>query len=223
MHILSNTANYLECIPLEMSSQQSWNTFFPVFEAFLRRMSLILPNAVICNLTPVIRMMLVTLKIPLINNHKTILDPYSKFISHSIQRSPLKYEHLLELCNSSGKIFSKDRDRFLLCRTIVFELIQAIKFKSIVPDENLLMLVQFVLEDFGGTLIPSVVFNSYKSDINHYHDDYNTNASECIKQYVNDIIEFISDVHALSRIEVSFFFNHCQFDVEFFYFVCDLE
>ena len=208
LHILSNTTSYLECIPLEMSSQQSWNIFFPVFETFLRKMSLLLPNAGVCNLNPAIRMMLICLKLPLINNHKTILDPFSNFISHGIQQSPLKYEHLFELCNSSAKVFSKDRDRFFLCRTIVFELIQAIKFKSIVPDENLLMLVQFVLEDFDGTLIPSVVFNSFKSDMYQSRDDYNTNASECIKQYINDIIEFISDVHALSRIEVNnwFFF-----------------
>ena len=36
----------------------------------------------------------------------------------------------------------QERDRLQLTRAVVFELTQALKFKSVLPDENLLLLVQ---------------------------------------------------------------------------------
>ena len=36
----------------------------------------------------------------------------------------------------------QERDRLFLSRCVVFELIQAIKFKTSLPDENLVLLVQ---------------------------------------------------------------------------------
>lgn len=40
---------------------------------------------------------------------------------------------------------------------MVFELVQALKFKINIPDGNLLLLVGFVLQDAGGTLPPGIV------------------------------------------------------------------
>lgn len=51
----------------------------------------------------------------------------------------------------------QERDKCVLSRTVVFELVQAFKFKVTIPDENLLMLVQFVLQDAGGALCPNVI------------------------------------------------------------------
>lgn len=45
LHLLSNVANYLECIPLETPSQQPWGLFLPHFENFLRKFVLLLPAA----------------------------------------------------------------------------------------------------------------------------------------------------------------------------------
>lgn len=36
----------------------------------------------------------------------------------------------------------QERDKLLLTRTVIFELVQAMRFKSVVPDDNLLMMVQ---------------------------------------------------------------------------------
>ena len=36
----------------------------------------------------------------------------------------------------------QDRDKMYLTRTVIFQLVQALKFKSSLPDENLLLLVQ---------------------------------------------------------------------------------
>uniref|UniRef100_T1KYI8 Uncharacterized protein n=1 Tax=Tetranychus urticae TaxID=32264 RepID=T1KYI8_TETUR len=205
-HVLSNAAHYMECVPLEMVSQQAWNTFLPIFDTFLRKMESIFPSVAgeVCDLTPVIRMMLITLKLPVLNNHRSILEPYSKFVSQAIQRSPLSYQQLLELCHYSGRIFSKDRDRYFITRTIVSELISAIRFKTFVPDENLMMLVQFVLQDLDGTLVYSVVTEHLKPNSDPSIEQHNTNACEFIKPYVNDISEFITDVHTLSRVKSTF-------------------
>lgn len=52
------------------------------------------------------------------------------------------------LCSGNGQLnvewfcVLKDRDKLLLTRSIVFELVQALKFKVLLPDENLLLLVQ---------------------------------------------------------------------------------
>ena len=55
---------------------------------------------------------------------------------------------------------SQDRDKMQLTRTVVFELTQALKFKSVLPDENLLLLVQVSLTriDWFDSII---VMNSY--------------------------------------------------------------
>ncbi|XP_074599916.1 UNC-79 domain-containing protein isoform X2 [Brevipalpus obovatus] len=205
LHILSNAAHYMECVSLEAISPQAWNSFLSVFETFLRKMAFFLPSpGEVFPLSSIIRMILITLKLSIINNHRTLLDIYSKFVSHSIQQSPLEYEQLLEICHHAGRIFSKDRDRYILTRTIIFELIQAIKFKTFVPDENLMMLLQFILQDLGGTLVPSVVTEHLKPNSDPSIEQYNTNACECIKQYVTDITEFISDVHTISRIKSTF-------------------
>lgn len=34
----------------------------------------------------------------------------------------------------------------MMCRMIIFELVQALKFKTTIPDENFLMLISFVLQ-----------------------------------------------------------------------------
>lgn len=59
-------------------------------------------------------------------------------------------------------IFFKERDKHQLCRQMVFELVQALKFKINIPDGNLLLLVGFVLQDAGGTLPPGIVAGKFR-------------------------------------------------------------
>lgn len=42
----------------------------------------------------------------------------------------------------------QERDKFYMSRTVVLELLQALKFKSPVPDTNLLLLVQVENKSF---------------------------------------------------------------------------
>lgn len=75
-----------------------------------------------------------------------MLDPFSKVLSYAIQNSTIKYSYLTDLCYLCHRGFLRDRDKHLFGRTIVFELIQAIKFKTTIPDSNFLLLLHFVLQ-----------------------------------------------------------------------------
>lgn len=125
-----------------------------------------------------------------------MLEPFSKVLSYCVQNTTLKYKVLNDLCCLSSRAFSKERDKHQLCRQLVFELVQALKFKTNLPDSNLLLLVGFVLQDAGGLLPPDIV-----EDLPKYPPLHTTNASDCTRQYLNDILDFLADFHTLSKIK----------------------
>lgn len=104
---------------------------------------------------------------------------------------------ILDLCYNNSRAFSKDRDKLQLCRQLVFELVQALKFKTNIPDGNLLLLVGFLLQDAGGALTPGVV-----DDLPETPPIYTNNVADCMRQYLNDVLEFLADFHTLSKIKV---------------------
>lgn len=199
--ILTNIASYIECIQPEFATHSGWATLFPQLEAFFRKLSFSIPPGRIYNLTAPIRIMLQTIRLPVINSYKTILEIYSKMISQIIQQSPLDYEYLLEVCHLNCKTFAKERDRLLLTRTVVYELVNCIKMKATIPDENVMILIQFLLQDGDGTLVPSTIIENISSNTESHISNFSTAAQECCKQHAHDFIEFISDVHSLNRIK----------------------
>ena len=50
----------------------------------------------------------------------------------------------LTYCRCVNVTFVQERDKLFLPRCIVLELIQALKFKMTLPDENLILLVQVI-------------------------------------------------------------------------------
>lgn len=77
---------------------------------------------------------------------QVMLDTFSKVVSYAIQNSVMSYTSLLEICCLCHRNFTKDRDKHYLSRTVVCELIQAIKFKTTLPDANFLLILQLVLQ-----------------------------------------------------------------------------
>ncbi|XP_052870522.1 protein unc-79 homolog [Anopheles cruzii] len=129
----------------------------------------------------------------------TILEPFSKIISYAIQNLRLTHKTLVEICNLSGRAFTKERDKLYLGRQIVFDLVQALKFKINVPDVNLLLLVGFLLQDAGGILPPCI---SGEMSMGESYVHINCNITDCMRQpYLNDILEFLADFHTLSKIK----------------------
>ncbi|CAF89248.1 unnamed protein product, partial [Tetraodon nigroviridis] len=77
---------------------------------------------------------------------QSLLDPFSKLLSFVIQYGMFSLSYLIELCGLCYKAFNKERDKFYMSRIVVLELLQALKFKSPLPDTNLLLLVQVKLK-----------------------------------------------------------------------------
>ncbi|CAL1284324.1 unnamed protein product [Larinioides sclopetarius] len=209
-HILENVATYLDCLPLE-SCMPPWVSFLQQLDLFLRKILLTLSPGPI-QLNSVLQIILCALKLPIIKEAKSILDPFSKILSHAIQHSSLDYHQLSELCTICNRNV-RERDKLLLTRTAVFEFVQALKFKTSVPDANLLTLVQFILADFGGRLAPNVILDSANVTLES-QAVYKTLAGECMQQYLNDALEFVADVHTLTKVKNMLYGNSTHLNEE---------
>ncbi|XP_031779809.1 protein unc-79 homolog isoform X4 [Nasonia vitripennis] len=197
--ILHNIACYLDCLPLEAGlgpGVTTWSGLITQLEALFRRLVLLLST--IENIKPILKIMTCVLKIPGVQQSKSLLDLFSKVLSYAIQNCVITYSLLLELCLLCYRNFTKDRDKHYLSRTIVFELIQAIKFKTTLPDTNFILLLQFVLQDAGGLLLSTI---KYKKTFHNMTPVYHTNASDLLKNQITDIIDFLMDVHTSSKIK----------------------
>ncbi|XP_011310336.1 protein unc-79 homolog isoform X3 [Fopius arisanus] len=198
--ILHNVACYLDCLPLEAGlgpGAATWSGLLAHFDGFFRRLVLMLAS--IEDITPLLRIMVSILKVPGIQQTKSILDPFSKVLSYAIQHSNLKYSYLTDLCYLCHRGYVRERDKHFLGRTTVFELVQAMKFKTTIPDNNFLLLLQFVLQDVGGGLPSTVVLEGTQSEI--LPPIYNTNASESLRNQIPEILDFLADFHTLSKIK----------------------
>lgn len=189
---LRNLAEYLHFIPMDGASAAVWQVAIQGIEALFRRLILLLHN--LDDAENLLDIMVSVLKIPGIS--KGILDPFSKVLSFAIQNLHIKHKILHDLCFYNNRAFSKERDRMQLCRQIVFELVQALKFKTNIPDSNILLLVGFVLQDAGGELPKGIV-----EGLPETPPVYTNNAAECMRQYLNDILDFLADFHTLSKIK----------------------
>ncbi|CAL7949507.1 unnamed protein product [Xylocopa violacea] len=197
--ILFNIACYLDCLPLEAGlgpGAATWSGLLTQFDSLFRRLVLMLSS--IEDTTPLLRIMISLLKVPGIQQAKSMLDPFAKVFSYAIQNSTLKYSYLTDLYYFCSKQFSRDRDKHLFGRTIVFELIQAIKFKTTIPDSNFLLLLHFVLQDIGGSLPSTVALENVQTDTSPI---YNSNASESLKNQLSDVLDFLTDFHTLSKVK----------------------
>ncbi|XP_046744184.1 protein unc-79 homolog isoform X3 [Diprion similis] len=197
--ILHNVACYLDCLPLEAGlgpGAATWGGLLSQIDGLFRRLVLLLNS--IEDITPLLRIMVSVLKVPGIPQFKGMLDPFSKVLSYAIQNSILKYNYLTDLCYLCHRGFTRDRDKHFLSRTVIFELIQAIKFKSTIPDSNFLLLIHFILQDVGGMLPMNVAMEDVQADVSPI---YNTNASESLRSQLSDVLDFLADFHTLSKVK----------------------
>lgn len=192
-------------------ASQPWADLMTPLEAYMRRVSVSMNELApaIHNLVPVTRVLLALFKIPGIGAHRSILDPINKLLSHTVQHSPLILEQIRELCILCARAFARDRERLCVARAFAMELVQALRFRTELPDENILLLVQWALEDAGGSLPYSITAQSLEKAQNQslgYHgitvELPSTNAMDCLRAHNNELLDFISDVHALARMKV---------------------
>ncbi|XP_039493791.1 protein unc-79 homolog isoform X5 [Drosophila santomea] len=193
--IFRNMAEYLnlQCVPTEAGVGLAvWSQAMQAMESLLRQVIVIMPS--LTNAEYMLDIMAATLRLNCVP--KTLLDPYSKIMAYCVQHTNLEYQTLYELCTLNIRSFSKDRDKNLLCRQMIFEFVQALKFKSNIPDHNLLTIIGFVLLDAGGTLPPGAA-----PGLPDAAPMMTTNSADCLRQYINDVIDFLADFHTLSKIK----------------------
>ncbi|XP_046804236.1 protein unc-79 homolog isoform X10 [Lucilia cuprina] len=189
--IFRNMAEYLQCVVPDGTVQSAWPQAMTSLENLLRQVIVILPT--LTNHEYLLDLMVATLRLNCVP--KTLLDPYSKILAYCVQHTNLDYSVLYDICIYS-RSFSRDRDKQYLCRQLIFEFVQALKFKTNIPDHNLLMIIGFVLLDAGGTLPPGTL-----QDIPEVPPNISTNSADCLRQYINDVIDFLADFHTLSKIK----------------------
>ncbi|KAM8704272.1 hypothetical protein ACLKA7_008814 [Drosophila subpalustris] len=191
--IFRNMAEYLQCVPAEAGVGLAiWSQAMQAMESLLRQVIVIMPS--LNNAEYMLDLIVATLRLNCVP--KTLLDPYSKIMAYCVQHTNLEYQTIYDLCTLNTRSFSKDRDKNLLCRQMIFEFVQALKFKSNIPDHNLLMIIGFVLLDAGGTLPPGAL-----PCLPDAAPILTTNAADCLRQYINDVIDFLADFHTLSKIK----------------------
>ncbi|XP_055879587.1 protein unc-79 homolog isoform X2 [Biomphalaria glabrata] len=202
MLLLNNTSTYLNCVSLE-TPVPTWTAILAHFDTFLRRLPSVLPSP--CDTAPIMKIIITLLKVSCIGSVRSILEPFSKILSFVIQNCSFKLQQLLDICSLCNRALSRDRDKMFLTRTVIYELVQALKFKSSIPDENLLLLVQFVVLDAGGTL------SLYNSSVTETSALYSTQspsmvttcASEAMRPNLNDCLDFIADLHTITKIKTN--------------------
>ncbi|KAG8237689.1 hypothetical protein J437_LFUL017769 [Ladona fulva] len=191
-----------------------WTALISQMELLFRRLSLSLNSlgGGHVAMRALLRIMAAVLKVPGVASFKGILDPFSKVLSCAIQNHVMKYQSLVDLCYLCNRAFSKERDKLFLTRMVIFELVQALKFKTSVPDTNFLMLINFVLQDAGGCLplrvlleedlppTPCPDLGSSSAGANA-SPLYSTSASEIMRHHLSDCLDFLSDFHTLSKIK----------------------
>ncbi|KAG8333730.1 Protein unc-79 [Homalodisca vitripennis] len=200
--ILHNMACYLDCLPLEAGlgpGSSTWVALLTQLELLFRRLVLVLST--LPDVIPLLRIMVSVLRVPGIQSTKGILDPFSKILGYGIQNCSLKYHYLIDLCYLCNRSFTREREKQVLTRVVVFELVQAIKFKTAIPDTNFLMLINFILQDSGGMLPPTVAMDGNLPPPYPDGPVFNTGAAECMRQHLSDALDFLSDFHTLGKIK----------------------
>ncbi|XP_060067575.1 protein unc-79 homolog isoform X2 [Ylistrum balloti] len=197
--LLNNLSTYMNYISLETSAPMV-TSIISQFDIFMRKLPTVLPNP--CDTTALLKIILAILKVSGINNARYILEPFSKLLSFTIQNCSFKLQHILDICSVCNRVFFKERDKLYLTRTVIFELIQAMKFKHSLPDENFLLLVQFVVLDAGGTIgNTNIVGEGGMLYHSHANMLISTCAAECMRDHLHDSIEFVADPHTLTKVK----------------------
>ncbi|KAM4624956.1 protein unc-79 homolog isoform 5-T5 [Polymixia lowei] len=195
LHCLDNIATFMEALPMD-SPSNLWTTICNQFQTFLAKLPSVLPLK--CPMDSSLRIIICLLKIPTTNATRSLLEPFSKLLSFVIQYGVFSLSYLVELCGLCYKAFNKERDKFYMSRIVVLELLQALKFKSPLPDTNLLLLVQFVCADIGTRLAESTIIQKHMIST---LPGCTTAAMECMRQYISELLDFIADMHTLTKLK----------------------
>ena len=112
-------------------------------------------------------------------------------------------QDLVDICYYCNKAFIRDRDRSCIIRTVIAKFIEALRYKTSIPDVNFLYLASIILQDAKGELPPNFILDHDPlSELNLTGPIY-TGSTPWLEQYLPDIVEFVADVHTLGKVILS--------------------
>ncbi|XP_078675260.1 protein unc-79 homolog isoform X2 [Branchiostoma floridae x Branchiostoma belcheri] len=191
--ILTNLALYMDSIPQDPSAQ--WAPVIAQFQLFFSELPKLFPPGEDSAAT--LQVMLLLLKIPAPAAIRGLLEPFSKFLVFCMRSCQVQLQQVVDICVQSNLIFPRDREKVHLSRALVMELVQAVKHRSTLSDNNLLLLVQFVCFDSGTRIyMPCPQGQQQAHPICHGQ----TGAVECLHQHMFDCVEFLTSMHTISKL-----------------------
>ncbi|CEF65747.1 Protein unc-79 homolog [Strongyloides ratti] len=199
---LFNLAAYVQTLPTD-NYLNTWSTAVSLLETFFRKYySSIISSGDNGNqgeekITSELKCSIIVMKkVMKIQNFSTfkssasLVEAYSKWLTESLHHTKIDLIDLLGICTACNRALIRERDKQCITKAVVFELIQAIKFKVKLHENNYLRIVDLILQDTGELVSVEIT-----------DDQYNTGASDAVKPYMNDILEFVAEIHVLSRLK----------------------
>uniref|UniRef100_A0A0N5B718 Ubiquitinyl hydrolase 1 n=1 Tax=Strongyloides papillosus TaxID=174720 RepID=A0A0N5B718_STREA len=200
--ILFNLAVYVQTLPTD-NYLNTWSTTVSLLETFFRKYYTSITTGtengsqIEKKITSELKCSIVIMKkIMKIQNFSTfkssamLVEAYSKWLSEGLHHTQIELIDLLGICTACNRALIRERDKQCITKAVVFELIQAIKFKVKLHENNYLRIVDLILQDTGELVSVEIT-----------DDQYNTGASDAVKPYMNDILEFVAEIHVLSRLK----------------------
>ncbi|XP_047508283.1 protein unc-79 homolog isoform X3 [Pieris napi] len=201
--IMGNMALYLESLaPEALGPPSACSAVLSALDTLIRGVVLQLPQ--MDDVLPSLKLCTAALRIPAAAQHKSLLEPMSKILSYGVQNFVLRLSLLCELCAACMRAFGRDRDKLLLCRVLVYELVQALRTKTTIPDDNLFILIQFVLQGHGCTLLlpPQLKTGDLLSGGLEARE-LGAGPVDCMRPHLPDMIDLLHDPNLMNKIKGS--------------------
>jgi len=193
----------------------NWSSVFAPLEMFFRNLSLLTlsqdgktekvdPNGKdirLSNIEPVMKLAVYAMKMTGVNNHRSLLEPIAKVIGFAIQFCTFQFQDLVDICYYCNKAFVKERDKSCLIRAVIAKFIDALKYKTSIPDVNFLYLGSMMLQDAKGELPPSSILEDVPKIELGLAGPIHIGSTPWLEQYLPDIVEFVADVHTLGKVK----------------------
>ncbi|PAV81415.1 hypothetical protein WR25_22228 [Diploscapter pachys] len=195
--IMRNLAAYIVEVPSD-SYMNHWNNVIVHMETFFRKYhtqitteGAMKPNKV--ELESAIIVMSHLLKVQNFSAFKSavsMVEAFSKWLAEALHDCPIRLEALLTVCTACNRALIRERDKQCITRAVVAELMQAIKFKCTMHLDNYMTIANMILQDAGEDI-----------DVPLLDDQFNTAASEAVRPFLFEILDFIADLHVLAKLK----------------------
>ena len=68
-------------------------------------------------------------------------ESMAKLVTAALEMAPVRLVDVLRMCTACNRTFTKEHQRLCLSRACVQQLLQAVKFKSTLPEKNYIVLL----------------------------------------------------------------------------------